>query len=204
MLAVPTRWNHNIQYQSVVLGAVPDRCDRALDVGCGEGQLTRALLPFAKHVVGLDVDEASIQHARVQAPTNVDYLVGDVLSYPLLPASFDLVTSVATLHHMAAAAGLSRMADLLRPGGVLVVIGCAQSCLPADLPYELAAVLGHRLHGLTKPVWEHPSPQVWPPPETYTRMRRLATDLLPGARFRRRLLWRYSLVWTKPLLSEQR
>jgi hypothetical protein len=29
-------------------------------------------------------------------------------------------------------------------------------------------------------------------------MRRLTRDLLPGARYRRRLLWRYSIVWHKP------
>jgi ParB-like chromosome segregation protein Spo0J len=32
-------------------------------------------------------------------------------------------------------------------------------------------------------------------------VRRLARELPPGARFRRRLLWRYSLVWTKPAPS---
>jgi hypothetical protein len=29
-------------------------------------------------------------------------------------------------------------------------------------------------------------------------MRRLTRDLLPGARYRRHLLWRYSVVWRKP------
>jgi hypothetical protein len=29
-------------------------------------------------------------------------------------------------------------------------------------------------------------------------MRRLATDVLPGARYRHHLYWRFSLVWAKP------
>ena len=29
-------------------------------------------------------------------------------------------------------------------------------------------------------------------------MRRIAAQELPGVRYRRHLLWRYSLVWTKP------
>jgi hypothetical protein len=33
---------------------------------------------------------------------------------------------------------------------------------------------------------------------TYRDMRRIAAEELPGTRFRRRLLFRYSLVWTKP------
>jgi hypothetical protein len=50
----------------------------------------------------------------------------------------------------------------------------------------------------TKGYWEISSPTVWPPPETYAGMRDLAAELLPGTRFRRHLLWRYSLVWTRP------
>ena len=47
-------------------------------------------------------------------------------------------------------------------------------------------------------VWESTAPIVWPPPHTYPQLQRLARDVLPGARFRRRLLWRYSLVWERP------
>jgi len=77
-------------------------------------------------------------------------------------------------------------------------------CRALDLPYEIAGVVAHRFHVLTKVRWkhkshcEHSSPTVWPPPETYAGMRRIARETLPGARFRRRSLWRYSVVWTKP------
>jgi hypothetical protein len=33
---------------------------------------------------------------------------------------------------------------------------------------------------------------------TYRDVRRLAGRMLPGARYRRHLYWRYSLIWTKP------
>jgi hypothetical protein len=55
-----------------------------------------------------------------------------------------------------------------------------------------------RLHRLRKGLWEQPSPTVRPPPGTHEGTRRLAGRVLPGARYRRRLLWRYTLVWTKP------
>jgi hypothetical protein len=89
------------------------------------------------------------------------------------------------------------MADLLRPGGVLVVVGVARS-QPADLHRELAAFVAHRWLRMRRTLWEHSSPVVWPPPETYAGMRRLAEEVLPGVRYRRHVLWRYSLVWTKP------
>jgi hypothetical protein len=31
------------------------------------------------------------------------------------------------------------------------------------------------------------------------QVRRMAAEALPGARYRRHVLWRYSLIWTKPL-----
>ena len=33
---------------------------------------------------------------------------------------------------------------------------------------------------------------------TWAQVRETAARLLPGVRYRRHLLWRYSLVWTKP------
>jgi hypothetical protein len=33
---------------------------------------------------------------------------------------------------------------------------------------------------------------------TWAQIRTTARRLLPGVRYRRRLLWRYSLPWTKP------
>jgi hypothetical protein len=36
------------------------------------------------------------------------------------------------------------------------------------------------------------------PDMTWAQVRKTAARLLPGARYRRHLLWRYSLVWTKP------
>lgn len=98
---------------------------------------------------------------------------------------------------MDAEIALSRLSALLRSGGVLAVVGLARSSL-GDLPIDVAAVLPDRIHRRCAPYWQHPSPIVWPPPESYTSMRGVATRVLRDARFRRRLSWRYTLVWTKP------
>jgi len=83
------------------------------------------------------------------------------------------------------------------PGGVLVVIGLARPDLPRDLPVEIAAQVVGRIRGRTgTPAGVPQPPTVWPPPERYATMRRLATELLPGVRSRRHLMWRYSPVWT--------
>jgi ubiquinone/menaquinone biosynthesis C-methylase UbiE len=189
------RWNHNIHYHSVLLAALPDRADRALDVGCGEGMLTRRLRDLIPHVSGIDLDRASITLARAQDPAHqIDYILGDFLTHAFQPESFDAITCVAALHHMDQAAALARMRHLLRPGGTLAVLGCAHSRLPADLPWELAAVIAHQAHRLTKTHWQHPAPTVWPPAHNHHQIRQLASQVLPTARYRRHLLWRYTLT----------
>jgi hypothetical protein len=95
-----------------------------------------------------------------------------------------------------ARSGLLRLRSLVAPGGVLVVIGLARPGLPKDLPVEIAAQVVGRLRRRPRRPDDVPQPPiVWPPPERYSAMRRLATELLPGVRWRRHLLWRYSLVW---------
>ena len=196
MRRAPGRWNHNLHFHPLILEAIPDGARRALDVGCGVGTLTRDLAERVPEVVGIDRDPDSLATAREETPAGrVEYVLGDVLSHPFPPASFDVVASVATLHHMDAEAGIARMRELLRPGGLLAVVGLARSRLPRDLGWEVASDLADRWQRRRRIYWEHPSPTVWPPPVTYEDMRRLTARTLPGARFRRHALWRYSVLW---------
>ncbi len=199
MVPDAARWNHNIHYYRLVSAALPAGTERVADVGCGEGMLTRLLRRQVPYVVGIDADPGSIELARQQDPdARIGYQFGDFRTHPFPAGSFDAVTCVAALHHMRPAPALTGMAELLRPGGVLIVVGCARSRLPADLPWEAAGVLTHRLLRLTRAEWHQPAPTVWPPAHTHAQLRRLAQRLLPGVRYRRHLLWRYSLTWTKP------
>ncbi len=205
-------WNHNVHYHRVVWEALPPRCDRALDVGCGTGRLTRELRHVVPRVTGIDLDEQSIRVARAHPDSaDVDYRCGDFLDVPLEPGTFDLVTAVASLHHMDSAAALTRMREQLRPGGVLVVIGPARDGSLVDLALNVPAAVDHRVQrlrhrcrplggllvGEAGPPLDH-QPIVRPPAETYQQIRQLAAGLLPGMKYRRHLLWRYSIRWTKP------
>jgi SAM-dependent methyltransferase len=183
----------------VILDAVPDGARRSLDVGCGVGMLARDLRRVGVQVTAIDRDAASIETARREnGGEAIDYVVGDFMTHPFAPGSFDHIASIAALHHMDAGAALARMGELLAPGGTLAVIGLARPRYPADLPFAAAGAVGHRVRTLRRSYWEDSAPRLWPPPDTFGETRRLARGVLPGARYRRRLLWRYSLVWTKP------
>lgn len=55
MAARAERWNHNLHYHRAILDTVPDRCRRALDVGCGEGSLARDLRRVVPHLVAVEL-----------------------------------------------------------------------------------------------------------------------------------------------------
>jgi 2-polyprenyl-3-methyl-5-hydroxy-6-metoxy-1,4-benzoquinol methylase len=194
------RWNNNIHYHPAILGAIPPGCLRALDVGCGDGYLTRQLHSHGNYdVIGIDLHELSIVAARSHSDSEgITYLVGDALSYPFEPESFDLVAAVASLHHMDTTLALTRLQQLVAPGGVLAAVGLARSDLPADIPRDVAGMIISRVYKRSKPFHQQTSPIVWPPPDCYATTRRIARDVLPGVRWQRHLLLRYSMVWTKP------
>jgi SAM-dependent methyltransferase len=193
------RWNHNLHYHPFLLAALPERCERALDVGCGEGVLARRLRPRVAYLSAIDIDRTSVELARRQDPGGtIEYLVDDFLTYPFAPDSFDVIVCVAALHHMDTSAALRRMRDLLRHGGTLAVLGLPRSEYPRDLPRDAAATAVTRAHRFFHEYWESPAPTLWPPSDTFPEIRALAARLLPGALVRRHLLWRYSLIWTKP------
>jgi SAM-dependent methyltransferase len=133
--------------------------------------------------------------ARHPCGGHIEYVRGDFLTYPFEPASFAFITCVAALHHMDSATALVRMRALLEPGGTLAVVGLVRRNLPAELPRELAAALATRVHGALRARWQSPAATT-PPQQSYGELRRTALAALPGARIRRHLLWRYSLIWT--------
>jgi 2-polyprenyl-3-methyl-5-hydroxy-6-metoxy-1,4-benzoquinol methylase len=129
------RWNHNIRCHPYLLAALPERCERALDVGCGEGILARKLRTRVAQVCAIDIDERSIESARRHDPAGeIDYLLGDFLTYPFRPTSYDFVVSVAALNHMDPETALKRMRNLLQPRGTLAIVGMARTSTRATSP----------------------------------------------------------------------
>ncbi|NOX28860.1 MAG: class I SAM-dependent methyltransferase [Actinobacteria bacterium] len=125
-------WNRNTHYHPLLLALTPAK--RALDVGCGTGLLTRQLAPLAENVVGVDLHGPSIDEARASTnAANVTYEQGDVLTHPFDQECFDLIVSVAAVHHFGAAQGLRRFVSLLKPGGRLGIVGIPASSYPRDL-----------------------------------------------------------------------
>jgi 2-polyprenyl-3-methyl-5-hydroxy-6-metoxy-1,4-benzoquinol methylase len=196
-----TPWNHNLQFHRWILDNMPTPCHSALDVGCGDGVLTPKLAARAQHVTAIDVSGAMIAIARQNgAPENVTYVEGDLLTYPLPTERFDFIAAVAVIHHMPLGAVLGRMSALLQNGGVLAVVGLAQNRSLMDHAVSAASVPVARVFRIHKGWWSSPALRI-DPDVSYREIKRAASALLPGADLKRRLFFRYTLLWRKPRVA---
>jgi SAM-dependent methyltransferase len=193
-------WNHNTHYHQVLLGLLPRGRSTALDVGAGDGRFAALLARRYSDVVALDPDRAQVLAAteRCRPFPNVTVHQDDFLQSGLPDGHFDVVTALASFHHMPFAEAASEAVRVLKPGGRLIVLGVwSDDSTPGDLVLNAAASVLH--HVLVR----RRGRDAMNAPATLQRtswrdIRRQATAHLPGSRLRRRLLWRYTLVWDKP------
>ncbi len=150
-------------------------------------------------------------------PANVNCVPADILVDELPSRDYDAIVSVTALHHMPLEEALRVLAVALRPGGVLAAVALPRADPRRELPAEIAAALAHRLFGLAfiakralgcgrgfaKDPELSSMPVVMDPPLTTRQVAEVASGLLPGARVRRLLFWRYLLIWRKPAASPE-
>ncbi|MFD2879732.1 class I SAM-dependent methyltransferase [Paenibacillus rhizoplanae] len=75
---------------------------RVLDAACGAGYGSKMLqVAGASHVLGVDIDEASLTNARkTYGHDQIDYAYGNVNKLELEDNSFDVVVSFETIEHI--------------------------------------------------------------------------------------------------------
>lgn len=102
--------------QFLPLVPLPGR--RTLDVGCGEGRLTRHLASLGHRVVGIDASPTLVAAARESSP-DMELHVANASALPFDDASFDQVVSFMCLHDVDDLDGAVReIARVLEAGGV--------------------------------------------------------------------------------------
>ncbi|TDC01668.1 class I SAM-dependent methyltransferase [Nonomuraea longispora] len=193
-------WNTNVARHPGILQAVPEGCGDALDVGCGDGLLVRKLSERAKRVTGIDKSPPMIARARELAAGHqeVTFVEGDFLTAGLPAEGYDFICSVTAIHHMDFEAALTRMRRMLRPGGTLVVVGLARETTPSEWAVKIAAAPVVRIAKVLRRAHGPEGMPVADPQMGYGQVRAAARRLLPGVRYRRHVLRRYSLTWAKP------
>jgi SAM-dependent methyltransferase len=113
-----TFWEHIYRYRFATKFV---RGKRVLDIACGEGYGSAALLQAgAASVIGVDISEETCNHARQKY--GIDARPGDALNIPLPDQSVDLIVSFETIEHVdRPAAFLDECVRVLAPQGRLVI-----------------------------------------------------------------------------------
>lgn len=133
--------------------------EKALDAGCGDGGVARLLRERVHEVVAIDVEPS----AAWRDGPGLTFHVADAENLPFEDASFDLVHSKDSLHHMDhPECALAEYRRVLRPHGAALILE-ANRYNPLFYPHMTLA-LGH----------DH---------FTRRRFRALVSAVFPSARF---------------------
>lgn len=131
-----------------------------VDLGAGTGQFVRAAAAIARRVVAVDVSPAMLEHLRTKlARDDIDNVVcvqAGFLTYEHGGEPADLVYSRYALHHLPdfwKALALTRMANMLRPGGVLRLSDIVYSLEPADAAAGLERWMSRTASGSIDDGW---------------------------------------------------
>ena len=159
-------------------------------------------------VVAIDLSPGMIEVAKQRSRqlSNIDFQVADVLQWELPDENFDVIVSIATLHHLPTESLLPNLKAGLKPGGRLVILDllehenlrdrlsdfiavplnwCFQVFKNRHLQQSSEAAAAMREHVRTDKYL------------TLSQAQRIYTSLLRRAKVRKHLFWRYSVVWEK-------
>lgn len=121
----------------------------AVDVGCGNGQLTQLLAPCFDKVVGLD--PSADQIANAVPNERIDYRCAPAEQLPLPDASASLITAAQAAHWFDLPAFYAEVRRIAVPGAILALVSYGVLRLEAELDARFQAFY-----------WEEIGP-FWPP-----------------------------------------
>lgn len=199
---------HNDHYHNFLLRHLPSNCHDVLEIGCGTGAFARRLAERSQQVLALDLSPEMIRIARERSAqfSNIEFQLADVRDSPFHIGSFDCIASIATLHHLPFPEMLLKMEAALKPGGILLVLDLFEPAGLSDsllnllaLPVSATLRLIHHRRLLprreARDAWiAHERHDSYP---TMNEVHALCERMLPGAKIKQHLLWRYSIVWQK-------
>lgn len=122
MTPPPAAPRHNSE---VLTATVELAGKKAVDVGCGEGNLVRLMTRHGAKVFGVECNPQQLEKALAEKPVGDEvYYEGRAEELPFADASIDLVVFFNSLHHVAEAKmgeALAEAARVLKPGGMVYV-----------------------------------------------------------------------------------
>ncbi|MFY9797475.1 MAG: methyltransferase domain-containing protein [Candidatus Nitrosopolaris sp.] len=112
--------------------------DTVLDVACGSGLVSCELAKVAHHMTGIDITPAMIKYANLirqeKNLCNIKHEIGDVTHLPYGDASFSIVVTRYSFHHLVDPySALVEMKRVCMRKGRVVVIDVTPACDKVDM-----------------------------------------------------------------------
>jgi SAM-dependent methyltransferase len=133
--------------EEALLGLLPERIGRLIDIGTGTGQLLELLAGRVDFALGIDASKAMLALARSRLAKpglgHCTVRLADMYGLPLPDGGFDVAVLQMVLHHAEdPQIAVTEAARLLRPGGLLLVVDLA-----AHERADIAQRYAHRWQG---------------------------------------------------------
>jgi 2-polyprenyl-3-methyl-5-hydroxy-6-metoxy-1,4-benzoquinol methylase len=203
---LPDKWDHNQQYQYYLLKHISKNCNTILDVGCGTGELTKKLVPYSKEIIGIDVSENMIHEAEKRNnDEKIIYLKTSVEKYfEETEKTFDVIISIAALHHMDEEKILQMMKNKLTHNGKILILDLVKSKTIIDWLLSILATLLNPwvmliMRGRIRVTKEER--EAWNGHFRYDKyltvneVKGIVKRVLGKTKVRRHLFWRYSIIY---------
>ena len=185
---------------------IPKNCNYILDVGCGTGELTKKLSLFGKEIIGIDISENMLNEAEKRNyDEKIRYIKISVEDYlEETDKQFDIIISIAALHHMNEEKILKIMKNKLTESGKILILDLVQNKTIADYFLTIIAVILNPLVMLIMNGRLRVSKnerEAWAGHFKYDKyltivdIKNIAKKILGKVKIKRHLFWRYSLIY---------
>lgn len=108
-------------HQNILRSALgrSEKFNQILDVGCGVGHSSIALLKYGHKITGLEISAAMLEKAITHK--NVDYICGALAQYPLPSSHYDLITFAGSLFYAKSQALLNEVMRITKEEAIILV-----------------------------------------------------------------------------------
>lgn len=116
---------NSVVYPAAIKLLAPERGKHYLDIACGEGAFSRAIMKLGAKVSGFDAAPSLVERAKHLAPTGADYRVADATNFGKNYSSriFDGATCLLAVQNIDRPESVFRNANqVLKDGAPLIII----------------------------------------------------------------------------------